>query len=887
MEISELQKQLVFARESLESANSIVLRWDKDGIIHFMNDFGLRFFGYSSEELIGQQIMTIVPEVEKSTGRDMSKLAKDISIDPDNYKSVHSENITKDGRTVWVTWTNKGIFDEQGNVQEILAIGNDITALKKAEKEREQYFSFFQNAADMKCIANPHGSFLKVNPAFTETLGYSEYELLSKPILEFVHPDDRQTTLDEIAKQLQKGSTDNFENRYFCKDGSVKWLSWRVNVNKGDGNVYATARDITEWKKADEALRSSRNLLQTILENVPTHVFWKDTESNYLGCNTNFARAAGFSCAEDLLGKDDFQMAWHEQAELYRADDKRIMAAGEPVVDIEEPQTTPDGQTLCIRTSKVPLHDVEGNVFGLLGIFEDITERKEAEESLRNREAQLRTIFEASQAGIILVDLQGKITFANNSMAGMFGVPLDKLTDTPYAELIYSTEKKVGENLMREIIQGEIQSVLVERHYIRADGSNFWGLLSGKRLENPDGSLQFLVGIITDITEQKVLQDQLAQAQKIESVGQLAGGVAHDFNNMLGVILGHTELALRKADPASPLISDLEEIGKAAKRSADLTRQLLTFARKQAITPKVLDLNESVAGTLTMLQRLIGENIKLSCNPAANLWPVKVDPSQIDQILTNLCVNSRDAISGSGKISIKTANTSWDKDAIASHPYAVVPGDYVQLCVSDDGCGMDKEAQSHIFEPFYTTKEVGSGTGLGLATVYGAVKQNHGFFTVYSEVGLGTVFNIYLPRTSQAADAKQETAKKPLLRGTETVLLVEDDEMLLRLVTSMLEESGFTVLAADTTDLAQTLAKEHPDPIHLLISDMIMPVMNGKELSTRLQPLRPDMKVLFLSGYTADIISSQGVIEDEIHFLQKPFSFEALTAKVREVLDDH
>jgi CheY-like chemotaxis protein len=287
-----------------------------------------------------------------------------------------------------------------------------------------------------------------------------------------------------------------------------------------------------------------------------------------------------------------------------------------------------------------------------------------------------------------------------------------------------------------------------------------------------------------------------------------------------------------------------------------------------------------------MLQRLIGENIQLSWNPAAELWPVKVDPSQLDQILANLCVNSRDAISGTGKISIKTANTSWDEEAIASRPYKVVPGDYVQLCVSDDGCGMDKEAQSHIFEPFYTTKEVGGGTGLGLATVYGAVKQNHGFFTVYSEVGLGTVFNIYLPRTSQAVGAKQETAEKTLLRGIETVLLVEDDEMLLRMMTTMLEESGYTVLAAITSDLAQTLAKEHPGPIHLLISDMIMPAMNGRELSARLQPLRPEIKTLFLSGYTADIISDQGVLKEDIHFLQKPFSFEALTAKVREVLDD-
>lgn len=399
-----------------------------------------------------------------------------------------------------------------------------------------------------------------------------------------------------------------------------------------------------------------------------------------------------------------------------------------------------------------------------------------------------------------------------------------------------------------------------------------------------EGEKSFLL-TLRDITERKILQEKLSQEQKIESIGQLAGGVAHDFNNMLGVVLGHTELALKKAEPESPLISDLEEIRKAANLSADLTRQLLTFARKQAIAPKVLDLNESVTGTLKMLHRLIGENIHLSWNLAANLWPIIVDPWQIDQILTNLCINSRDAISGPGKISIKTENRTLDERSTSTLAFDVVPGDYVLISMSDDGSGMDKMAQAHIFEPFYTTKETGSGTGLGLATVYGAVKQNHGFLNVYSEPELGTTFNIYFPRTSRAVEVKKETAEKSLNFATETILLVEDDKMLLNMEISMLEEIGYTVLPAATTDLAQTLTREHPGPIHLLISDMIMPVMNGKELSDKLRPLRPDMKVLFISGYTADILFNKYVIENEINFLQKPFSFEALTVKVREALD--
>ncbi len=435
---------------------------------------------------------------------------------------------------------------------------------------------------------------------------------------------------------------------------------------------------------------------------------------------------------------------------------------------------------------------------------------------------------------------------------------------------------------------------LVEVRLLTGEGAVVWVETRIRVVKDAEGRTIKLIGVNQDITERKQAEDerlkiesQLQQSQKIESIGQLAGGVAHDFNNMLGVILGHAEMALMKAGPSSPFISNLQEICTTANRSSDLTRQLLTLARKQIIAPKVLDLNEAVGGTLKMLQRLIGENIQLSWNPAANLWPVNVDPSQLDQILANLCVNARDAIDSIGKISIKTENRTLDESSISTLPYDVVPGDYVLLSVSDDGCGMDKKTQAHIFEPFYTTKEVGSGTGLGLATVYGAVKQNHGFLTVYSEPGLGTVFNIYLPRTSKTVEAKQETVEKTFLRGTETILLVEDDVMLLDMVTSMLEESGYTVLAAITPDLAQTLAKEHPGPIPLLVSDVIMPVMNGRELSAKLQTLRPEMKVLFLSGYTTDIISDQGIIEDEIHFLQKPFSLEVLTAKVREVLDDH
>ena len=381
------------------------------------------------------------------------------------------------------------------------------------------------------------------------------------------------------------------------------------------------------------------------------------------------------------------------------------------------------------------------------------------------------------------------------------------------------------------------------------------------------------------------LEAQLLQAQKIEAIGRLAGGVAHDFNNMLTIILGHTQLGLMDMDASHPLYEKLTTIQSAANRSSDLTRQLLAFARKQTIAPQILNLNEAVSSMLKMLQRLISEGINLIWQPCPNLWPVNIDPSQIDQILANLCVNARDAISGVGMITINTENCSFDDAYSAVHAH-VSAGQYVCISVSDDGCGMDTETLGRIFEPFFTTKNIGEGTGLGLATVYGIVRQNNGFIDVSSKPGTGTAFRIYLPRylgkggTIQTADSAL-----PVLSGHETILLVEDEAAILSMTTMVLEKLGFRVLPANGPGEAIKKAREYPGEIHLLMTDVIMPEMNGRDLAKNLLPLYPNMKRLFMSGYTADVIAHHGVLDKGVHFIQKPFSLTGLAAKVREVLD--
>ena len=385
-------------------------------------------------------------------------------------------------------------------------------------------------------------------------------------------------------------------------------------------------------------------------------------------------------------------------------------------------------------------------------------------------------------------------------------------------------------------------------------------------------------------TEREKLEAQLHQSQKLESIGHLAGGIAHDFNNMLSVISGYSEIVLSKMNASDPNYSRVQEINKAGKRSADLTRQLLTFARKQTIVPKILDLNVSVAGMLNMLQRLIGENIKLIWMPAANLWKVKMDPSQIDQILANLIVNTRDAISGIGKVIIEIGNAELDEAFCKGH-LDFTPGKYVVLSVSDNGCGMSLEILEHIFEPFYTTKEVGKGTGLGLATVFGIVKQNNGFIDVYSEPGKGTTFKIYLPRHESenvGQEGKHEKTKR--ITGTETVLLVEDETAMLQFVKSQLEDLGYTVLTTDRPIKAIKIAGEYKGDIHLFMTDVVMPEMSGRDLKEKINQIRSGIKCLFMSGYSKDIMSHNGVLDEGIHFLQKPFTAEALSVKVREAL---
>lgn len=503
--------------------------------------------------------------------------------------------------------------------------------------------------------------------------------------------------------------------------------------------------------------------------------------------------------------------------------------------------------------------------------------------------ARYLDLYDLAPVGYVTLSESGLMLEANLTAATLLGMARTRLVTQLLSRFVFKEDVNAYYRHRKHLFTSR-EPQAFDLRMVREDGTHFWAHFDATASHDAAGAPVCRM-TLSDITDHKRADEEkarleglLRRAQKMEFVGRLARGVAHEFNNMLGVILGNTELALDQVTPDQPLHAELEEVRKAAARSADLTRQLLAFAREQTVSPRVLDLNETVAGTLTMLRRLIGEDIRFAWQPGAHLWPVKIDPAQMDQILTRLCVNARDAIAGVGTITVATANAVDDADW--TDVAEAVPGEYVRVTVSDTGCGMTAETRAHLFEPFFTTKGVGEGTGLGLASVSGAVEQNGGVIQVRSVPGAGTTFRIYLPRhVGQGEYVQTGGATGPAARGHETILLVEDEPAILRLTTTMLERQGYKVLGVSTPGDALQLARAHAGPIHLLLTDVIMPDMNGRALATHVQSIHPHVERLFMSGYTADLIADHGVVDERVSFIQKPFSIKQLAAKVREALD--
>jgi PAS domain S-box-containing protein len=631
-----------------------------------------------------------------------------------------------------------------------------------------------------------------------------------------------------------------------------------------------------------EALHETEEMFRLFMNYSPIYVFFKDENIRAIQLSKNYEKMLGRPVHE-LIGKTMNELFPSELAKSMVEDDLRILREGKPVEVMEELHGR------FYTTTKFPITR-EGKSPLLAGFTIDITDHKRAEEQTQDALNYIRTMMESSPIGIVSFKASGDVVAANEAVARMMGGTVEQLLKQNVREL--EAWKKYGFLSAAEEALATNGQKEMETYYVSTFGRAMWLAVRFVSFEY-QGEPHVLLSLI-DITARKraeqemnSLQEQLRQAQKMEAIGQLAGGVAHDFNNILTVIGGRCELTLRKLIPGDPLRGSLEEIKKAADRAASLTQQLLAFSRRQILEFKVLDLNTMVLDLDKMLRRVIGEDIELITLLGEDLGKVNTDPGQIEQVILNLAVNARDAMPEGGKIILETDNVELDEEYARSHVGAK-PGPYVRLSVSDTGVGMTPEVRERIFEPFFTTKEMGKGTGLGLSTVYGIIKQSGGNIWVYSEAGHGTVFKIYFPRVDERVEVLEErVGGEAAPRGSETILLVEDEAEVRELAAEFLRRHGYRVLEARHGDDALMICGKHPESIDLMVTDVVMPRMSGRELARHLARLRPKTKVLYMSGYTDNAIFHQSVLEKGLNFIQKPFSMVKLAKKVRDVLDRH
>jgi PAS domain S-box-containing protein len=780
---------------------------------------------------------------------------------------------------------------------------HDMYRLEKENREAHEVFrTTLYSIGDAVITTDTDGRVREMNQIAEQLTGWTEAEGAGKPLDEVFHiisEETRALVENPAARVLREGHIVGLANHTLlvARDGTENPIADSgapIRSETGEiTGVVLVFRDQSVERDANRALKEALDRYRELANNMGSGVAVYDAVDDgedFIFKDFNLAAERIDKVKrEDVLGKSVRKMfpmaAEYGFLEVFR----RVWRTGIPE---KHPITFYDDNRIQGWHENFVYKLPTGE---LVAIYDDVTDRMMAEKALRQSEARLLQAQAIAHVGNWELDISSQRMWGSEEAFRIYGVevPSASLQFDQLAHIPLEEERSRLDKAMNDLLYARGAYDLEFRIIRPNDGEIRVIHTMADLLYDEKGEPEKVVGVIQDVTERKraeeeqeKLQAQLRQAQKMEAVGRLAGGVAHDFNNMLSVIIGYSEIALSKLDASDALFAHLQEIMKAARRSADLTRQLLAFARKQTIAPKVLDLNYTIHNMLQMLHRLIGEDITLQWKPAKSIWPLKIDPAQIDQILANLTINARDAISGIGRIIIETGIEDIDEDYCSAHS-GFVPGQYTTITFSDNGCGMDNETLAHIFEPFFTTKPMGQGTGLGLATVYGIVKQNNGFINVYSEPGMGTTFRIYLPKHSTETErSHDDSARVPAPPGTETVLLVEDEASVLNLSLAIMEQLGYTVLAASSPGKAIQFAEEFKGDIDLLITDVVMPEMNGRDLKERLITLRPGLKCIFISGYTADVIAHHGVLEEGVHFLQKPFTMASFAAKLREALSD-
>ncbi len=894
-DLSQINRQLPENLQTSENRYRRLFESSLDGILILdaitrkitdVNPFMMELLGYSREEFINKELWEIgvLRDKEESVAAFIELQMKDY-IRYDDLPLITKSGEHREVEFVSNVYTENGREVIQCNIRDnTTRNAHDIKTrlIKRAIGSIvEGVLICDVNKPDYPCIYT--------NAGFEEMTGHSFEEVEGRDFLFLNGKETNSQTVEEIKYALENGKIFRGEILNYKRDGNLFWNDLRISPvfdKRGKlTNFVAVLRDITERRNAEEWLKISEARFRLLCDSAPLGVFLADKFGDFLYVNHYLQKVSMLSFDECL--NFGWEKVIHPEDRYRVLKEWKTAAANGKECSQQYRYLPVDGITRWVKVRTVPNYSAEGHLISHVGTVEDITERKNAEDSLNLAEIKYRNIVESLPAIIYLTEPNPPYLpkYVSPNIVKL-GYTLDEWLNLPdiWRHIIHKEDR---ERVIRTVEAAMSQNLETDLEYriMAKDGTVFWVHDKGHFVFDDKGEKTGWQGVMLDISSTKELEKQLRLAQKLESVGMLTGGIAHDFNNMLTAINGYSQLTLRQLKKDDPLRPNIEEIKKAGQRSAELTRQLLAFSRQQILEPIVTDINEIIVDTTKLLQRLIGENIQLTTSLNPKIGHTIVDPGQFSQIIMNLAVNARDAMPQGGKLTIETANAFLDADYTRQH-IGILPGAYVMVAVSDSGIGMNEQIKQHIFEPFFTTKELGRGTGLGLATVYGIVKQSGGNIEVYSEQSFGTTFKIYLPLvTEQTEKAEIKTVSIELAMGTETILLVEDEELVRNLSKKILETCGYRVIeASDGLEALELCRQGHS--FDLLMTDVVMPKMGGRELSEKLIQDFPQLKILFTSGYTDNAVVRHGVIGLNTNFIQKPFTPESLSNKIRAILDD-
>jgi len=816
-------------------------------------------------------------------GNDLAVLAADRPMQFEEQVPV------PDGDRSWLV--SKFPFTDASGKRFVGGVAVDITERKKAEtalRASEDLFrDLMEHSHALICIHDLEGRILTINPAAERSLGYessADFAREMPRIQDFLAPGAEEGFERYLTAIAQTGVASGMMS-VVTRTGERRYWEYR-NTMRTEGVekpvVRGVAIDVTDRVVAERSLRDAQRFSEEIIASAGEGIIVYGPDLRYLLWNPFMEELTGLP-VEEVLGRRPEEL-FPDCTNNGVLDSLRRALAGEKVsTDDLSLSVASTGRSARISSTYTPHLNADGRVVGVIEIVENVTVQKRAEETLRESQTSLERAQEVGRIGSWVSGVEDDVLTWSKETCRIFGVSpasFDGRRATFFAR-VHPEDRDAVEAAMREAIELN-RPYRIEHRVVRPDGSELWVYERADVVRDASGKAIRLEGIVQDITERRRLEEQFLQAQKMEAIGRLAGGVAHDFNNLLTAILGYTDLLLQQVGPGDAMREDLEQIQRAGDRAAALTRQLLAFSRRQMLEPKVIDVNVTVRHLENMLRRVLGEDVLLVTALDTDLELVRADPGQLEQVIVNLVVNSRDAMPSGGTITISTRSTMLD-DALDLGGFAIAQGAYVVLEVLDTGSGMDTGTLARIFEPFFTTKEKGKGTGLGLATAYGIVKQSGGYISCDSEPGRGTRFQIYLPRSFERAEEgnASQHAVRDSLRGSETVLLVEDEEGVRRLSRRLLEAHGYHVLEAAEGEQAVEFAARYPDPIHLLLTDVVMPGMSGPEVAGQIQALRPKIKILFMTGYSDSTVTG---LAPDAPLLQKPFTPDALAHRVRETL---